>query len=113
MKTSTSQSGIFSPRLLAAFALCSLGVFIGLFGLGATSPTSAERTPANSPAHSQDDPGTVGRTFSRLPAGVPLPLDARVLPNEHRDRSSDDPAVGLPGLAATPFRPSGLDAPTG
>jgi hypothetical protein len=35
-KDHISQSGIFTPRVLVAFALCSSGVLLGMFSLGAT-----------------------------------------------------------------------------
>src|SRR5438105_8669888 len=36
MKTLTSQSGLFNPRILGAFALCSLGVLLAMLSLAAT-----------------------------------------------------------------------------
>ena len=120
-----SQSGIFTPRVLVAFALCSCGVLLGMFSLAATPPV--ETTRANeSPITNHQSP---------LPPGVPLPpgmassprdpLDAPrskvelgndpSLVTRHSsllqdDPSSSSPTAGFPGFAGMP---SGLDAPPG
>ena len=38
-KNPTSQSGIFNPRVLVAFALCSVGVFLPMLSFGAALPS--------------------------------------------------------------------------
>jgi hypothetical protein len=42
----TSVSGFFNPRALAAFALCSAGVVLGMFSVAATAPPGAPLAPA-------------------------------------------------------------------
>lgn len=37
-KHAASQSGIFNPRVLLAFTLCSVGAFLAMFSLAATHP---------------------------------------------------------------------------
>src|SRR5207244_8587316 len=37
---STSESGLFNPRFLVALALCSCGVFLGMFSFAATPPVA-------------------------------------------------------------------------
>src|SRR2546426_11217218 len=51
-KNPDSQSGIFTPRVLAAFLLCSAGVLLAMFGFAGTPPTGKTmpvlKTPGNS-----------------------------------------------------------------
>jgi hypothetical protein len=113
-KNPNSQSGIFTPRVLVAFALCSFGVLLGMFSLAATplsglassaEPTARrESSPSRKPvettrAHTSVPPDPInflsisGSNANRLPPGVPLPLSE---------------------LESSPSRkPSGLDAPPG
>jgi N-acetylneuraminic acid mutarotase len=42
-KNSTSQSGLFNPRVLAAFALCSVGTLLALAGLAGTPSVQSNR----------------------------------------------------------------------
>jgi len=62
-KTSTSKSGIFSPRVLAAFTLCSLGAFLGIFSIASTPPTSNITVPT-----------TTGQTVTVTWSGMIPPL---------------------------------------
>jgi hypothetical protein len=55
LKNPASQSGLFHPRSLFAFALCSVGVLLGMFSFASTPPVDATR--ANNikqPAASED-----------------------------------------------------------
>jgi hypothetical protein len=49
-KTSACHSAFFNPRVLLAFVLCSIGVIIALFGLGAFPGSSALAQVPGSPA---------------------------------------------------------------
>ncbi|HEY4283678.1 MAG TPA: hypothetical protein VGM62_11500 [Chthoniobacterales bacterium] len=47
MKTKTnSQSGLFNPRSLLAFSLCSIGVLLAMFSMASTPPTSTITVPS-------------------------------------------------------------------
>src|SRR5213082_2765012 len=46
-KNSTSESGVFRPRLLVALSLCCLGVVLAMFSFAAPMPTSGKLTSAN------------------------------------------------------------------
>src|SRR5260370_40915383 len=47
-----SQSGIFTPRILATCTLCSAGVFLAIVSFGATLPSGMTGLAANSPGDS-------------------------------------------------------------
>ena len=57
-KNAASQSGIFNPRVLLAFTLCSVGALLAMFSLGATPPvdTTHANTSAPQPAASESMP---------------------------------------------------------
>src|SRR5947209_20020028 len=101
-KNLSSQSGIFNPRILLAFVLCSFGVLLAMFSFGATprSNTSLPADPANLLS-------TFGSNTNRLAPGVPLPPGSQFSPNEHGDPSSSSSTAGLPHPAGKPSR---LDA---
>jgi len=78
-KNTAYQSGIFTPRVLVAFALCSAGVLLGMFSLAATPPVETPRASTNVPPDPANFLSTSGSNANRLPPGVPLPpfgLDA-------------------------------------
>src|SRR5438132_14227897 len=52
MKTPTSQSGIFNPRLVLTFGLCSVGVFLAVLSFGASPTNERTRAQANVSADS-------------------------------------------------------------
>jgi len=100
MKNNTNHdSGIFTPRVLVAFGLCSCGVLLGMYSFAATPPSSlgeAVRFPNGSRAASPTGwpgfatfPGTSGNASS-LPPGVPLPPGAQFSLNNRQG----DPLVG-------------------
>jgi hypothetical protein len=47
-KNSVSQAGLFHPRILVAFALCTIGTFLAFVGFAA-NPSTATITPASTP----------------------------------------------------------------
>src|SRR5437870_12596984 len=49
MKNPNSQSGIFVPRALIAFALCSSGVLLSMFSVAATPLSELESSPSPKP----------------------------------------------------------------
>ena len=51
-KNLSSNSGIFDPRVLAAFTLCSVGLFLALFSLAANPSSDMTRSVADSPGES-------------------------------------------------------------
>ncbi|MEQ1354279.1 MAG: hypothetical protein ABLT11_09695, partial [Candidatus Acidiferrum sp.] len=59
-KTPTLQSAFFNPRVLLAFVLCSIGVIIALFGLGAFPGSSALAQDPNSTDAASKDQYRVG-----------------------------------------------------
>src|SRR2546428_2610934 len=91
-KSPASQSGIFTPRLLLALALCSCGVLMGMFGLAAT-PLSEPASGAEPTARSESSP-------NRKPG-------AQFSPGGQSDPSSSNPNTGYP---PPDRKPSGLDA---
>ena len=126
-KNRTSESGLFNPRVLAGFFLCSVGVVLGMFSLAAIPlselETSASRKPAETPRAQRSVPpdaanflSTFGSNANRLPAGVPLPpsgLDAppgrkpgaQFSVNGQSNPSSSNPTAGFPGVAGMPLQP--------
>src|SRR6267142_1673993 len=57
-KRAASQSGIFNPRVLLAFTLCSVGALLAMFSLAATPPveTTYANTSVPQPAASESTP---------------------------------------------------------
>jgi Astacin (Peptidase family M12A) len=51
-KNPTSQSGIFNPRVLLAFALCSVGAFLAVLSFAENAPSGVTSPGANSPGGS-------------------------------------------------------------
>jgi hypothetical protein len=81
----TSESGLFNPRVLVAFVLCSLGVVLGMFSVAATP--SAKVAVRNTPAPPTSfRPGQLAAGFaptaSALPPGVPLPSGMASVPRD-------------------------------
>ena len=48
-KNSASQSGLFNPRVLLAFALCSAGCFLAMLSFAAPTRSGQTSTPASPP----------------------------------------------------------------
>ena len=57
-KNAASQSGIFNPRVLLAFTLCSVGALLAVFSLAATPPveTTHANTSVSQPTASEGMP---------------------------------------------------------
>src|SRR2546425_5522841 len=51
-KNSPSQSGVFNPRVLLAFVLCSVGILLAMLSFAATPQSEMARLDANSPGDS-------------------------------------------------------------
>ncbi len=104
-KNTTSQSGIFNPRVLLAFTLCSVGALLAMLSLGATPPVETTRANTSVPPDPANFPSTFGSNANRLPPGVPLPPGAQFSLNRQGDPSSSSPTAGFPGFAGMPLRP--------
>jgi hypothetical protein len=75
MKNANSQSGIFNPRVLVAFALCSVGVFLAMVSLaanppgGVTRPLASSHGPSLPAAGSLRDSGKLALPTPQAPTG--------------------------------------------
>jgi hypothetical protein len=99
-KKAASQSGIFNPRVLLAFTLCSVGSLLAMFSLAATPPV--ETTHANTSVLPDS------RNFlsaNHLPPGVPLPPGTQFSLNGQGDPLKQQPTAGFLGFPGMPFRP--------
>ena len=106
-----SQSGLFTPRVVIASALCSCGVLMSMFSLAATPRANA--TLPHDPLSFQNAPSTSRNNTHRLPPGVPLPAGAQFSVNGRGDLASSSPTAGFPGFVRMPRRPemaSGADS---
>ena len=103
-KNAASQSGIFNPRVLVAFTLCSVGTLLAMFSLAAMPPV--ETTHANSvPPDSRNFLSTFGSAANHLPPGVPLPPGTQFSLNGQGDPLKQQASAGLLGFTGMPFRP--------
>jgi len=73
-KYPASQSGLFNPRVLVALALCSLGVFLAMFGFAATPPTGRPGWHADSPGRSPfvGNPDALGGNATAAATSMPF-----------------------------------------
>ena len=103
-KNAASQSGIFNPRILLAFTLCSVGALLAMFSLAATPPV--ETTHANTSVAPDSRPflSTFGGNANHLPHGVPLPPGTQFSLNGQGDPHKQQPTAGFLGFAGIPFR---------
>jgi hypothetical protein len=104
-KNTAFQSGIFNPRILLAFTLCSVGALLAMFSLGATPPVGTPRANSSLPTDPRNFPSTFGSNANRLPPGVPLPPGAQFSVNRQGDSSSGSQTAGFPGFGGMPLRP--------
>ena len=90
-KNAASQSGIFNPRVLFAFTLCSVGALLAVFSLAAMP--SVETTHANTSVapDSRNFLSTLGSNANQL-IGQGDPLKRQ-------------PTAGFLGFTGMPFRP--------
>src|ERR1700720_1970109 len=72
----TSESGLFNPRVLLAFVLCSVGIVLGMFSVAARP--SAEAKPWNRPVPPTSVRSSQMAVRSALEAGA-LPPEMRLL----------------------------------
>jgi hypothetical protein len=56
-KKAASQSGIFNPRVLLAFTLCSVGSLLAMFSLAATPPVETTHANTSVPPDSRNARG--------------------------------------------------------
>jgi len=78
-KNPASKSGIFNPRVLLAFSLCSVGVFLALFSFASMPPTSNVTVPS-----------TIGQTVTVTWTGT-IPPGSN--PSSNCAALADTPAV--------------------
>lgn len=69
-KRSSSQSGIFNPRLLLAFALCSVGTLLAMLSLAATPPSGMTSLETKASAQSVASPLPSSGTFAATAISV-------------------------------------------
>ncbi|MBA3832996.1 MAG: hypothetical protein H0X34_14090 [Chthoniobacterales bacterium] len=107
-KQTFSESGIFNPRILAAFALCSIGLLLGVFSVAATQPVKPARTVAVAPlapASFLSAPTPDSKTNRLLP-GVPLPPGAQFsVDKQDDDPSNSSRSARFSRVAGMPLRP--------
>src|SRR5207237_7116134 len=82
-KTSASESGVFNPRILLAFVLCSIGALLALVSFAATTPSSGTLTDSSGPLTFTGGPYLVANPSSQA-TGTPtcnavLPFDEYAL----------------------------------
>ncbi len=104
-KKAASQSGIFNPRVLLAFTLCSVGSLLAMFSLAATPPVETTHANTSVPTDSRNFLSTFSSGAHHLPPGVPLPPGAQFSFNGQGDPLKQQPTAGFPGFAGMPFRP--------
>jgi hypothetical protein len=102
-KNCASQSGIFTPRVLVAFALCSFGVLLGMFSVAATPSSELTRINAKSPAIPAKFLSALGDNSNGRAPGVPFPPEAQFSVNT---QSASNSATGrFAGFPAKPLLP--------
>jgi len=104
-KKAASQSGIFNPRVLLAFTLCSVGSLLAIFSLAATPPVETTHANTSMPTDSRNFLSTFSSGVHHLPPGVPLPPGTQFSFNGQGDPLKQQPTAGFPGFAGMPFRP--------
>jgi len=103
-KKSTSQSGIFNPRVLLAFTLCSVGALLAMVSLATTPPVETTHANTSVPPDPRNFLSTFGSNANRLPPGVPLPPGSQFSLNGQGD-PLNQPTAGFPGFAGMALRP--------
>ena len=104
-KKAASQSGIFNPRVLLAFTLCSVGSLLAMFSLAATPPVETTHANTSVPPDSRNFLSTFGSGANHLPPEVPLPPGSQFSLNGRGDPLKQQPTAGFPGFTGMPFRP--------
>ena len=101
-KKAASQSGIFNPRVLLAFTLCSVGTLLAMFSLAAMPPVETTHANTSVPPDSRNFLSTFGSGANHLPPGVPLPPGTQFSLNGQGDplkQQADRRASGIYGNA--------------
>jgi hypothetical protein len=104
-KKAASQSGIFNPRVLLAFTLCSVGALLAMFSLAATPAVETTHANTSVPPDSRNFLSTFGSGANHLPPGVPLPPGTQFSLNGQGDPLKQQPTAGFLGFTGMPFRP--------
>src|SRR5882757_4040917 len=102
-KNAASQSGIFNPRVLLAFTLCSVGALLAMFSLAAIPPVETTHANTSVPPDSRNFLSTFGSNANHLPRGVPLPPGTSL--DGQGDPLKQQPTPGFLGLPGMLFRP--------
>src|SRR5882757_3191561 len=102
-KNAASQSGIFNPRVLLAFTLCSVGALLAMFSLAAMPPIETAHANTSVPPDSRNFLSTFGSNANHLPRGVPLPPGTSL--DGQGDPLKQQPTPGFLGLPGMLFRP--------
>jgi len=92
-KNAASQSGIFNPRVLLAFTLCSVGALLAMFSLAATPPVETTHANTSVPPDSRNFLSTFGSNANHLPRGVPLPPGTQFSLNGQGDPLKQQPTA--------------------
>ncbi len=104
-KKTASRSGIFNPRVLLAFTLCSVGSLLAMFSLAATPPVETTHANTSVLPDSRNFLSAFGSGANHLPPGVPLPAGTQFSLNGQGDPLKQQPTAGLLGFTGMPFRP--------
>src|SRR5882757_9162764 len=102
-KNAASQSGIFNPRVLLAFTLCSVGALLAMFSLAAMPPIETAHANTSVPPDSRNFLSTFGSNANHLPRGVPLPPGTSL--DGQGDPLKQQPTPGFLGFPRMLFRP--------
>jgi hypothetical protein len=65
-KKSSSESGLFNPRIFLAFLLCASGVFLSLIGFADTTPTNGTLTDSSGPLTFSGGPYLIANPSSQV-----------------------------------------------
>src|SRR4029079_19523131 len=95
-KKAASQSGIFNPRVLLAFTLCSVGSLLAIFSLAATPPVETTHANTSMPTDSRNFLSTFSSGTHQLPPGVPLPPGTQFSFNGQGDPLKQQPTAAFP-----------------
>jgi hypothetical protein len=111
-KNAASQSGIFNPRVLLAFTLCSVGALLAMFSLAATPPVETMHANTSVPPDSRNFLSTFASNANHLPRGVSLPPGTQFSLNGQGDPLKQQPTAGFWDLQECRSDREGQVAPT-
>jgi hypothetical protein len=98
-KNFTAQSGFFTPRLVGAFALFSLGIFLGMLSLSATPSVETKRAAASVLAGPQSFASAFDHAANGLSSGTVLPRGPQFSVTPPAGPLTNRPAPLLPEVA--------------